>query len=100
MKITVDDHGTIKIIECEKNESLLDAMKRHQIYIPAYCAGRGTCKKCRIQLLEGTLPITEADRKAFDEEALARGCVCHARLTRRRNASLRCAQTARLPLRY
>ncbi len=73
MKITVDDHGTIKIIECEKNESLLDAMKRHQIYIPAYCAGRGTCKKCRIQLLEGTLPITEADRKAFDEEALARG---------------------------
>lgn len=73
MNIKVIDHGIEKILQCSFGETLLDAMKRCDIYMPAYCAGRGTCKKCRIRLVEGNLPITEADEKAFDEQQLAIG---------------------------
>lgn len=73
MKIKVIDHGIEKEIQCSFGETLLDAMKRCDIYMPAYCAGRGTCKKCRIRLVEGSLPVTEADQKAFDEHQLAIG---------------------------
>lgn len=73
MKIKIADHEKIIEIDIKEEETLLDAMKRHGIYMPAYCAGRGTCKKCRIQLLEGTLAVTEADKAAFDAGQLAAG---------------------------
>ncbi len=73
MKIKIVNHGKIMEIECQDNETILDALKREDIYVPAYCAGRGTCRKCRIQLLEGDLEVTQADQKAFDAASLAQG---------------------------
>ncbi|NLP33932.1 MAG: DUF4445 domain-containing protein [Clostridiales bacterium] len=63
----------ISIITCEEKESLLNAMNRQGIYSIATCGGKGTCGKCLVQVLEGTLEITTQDRKIIDEEELAKG---------------------------
>lgn len=73
MKIKVIMAEGPRVIECEAGESLLAAMKRQEVYVPAYCGGRGTCKKCGVKLVEGALPVTQEDEKAFDANALAAG---------------------------
>lgn len=73
MEIKVISGSETKKIICLEQETLLDAMKRQNIYIPAYCGGRGTCKKCRVRLREGQLPVTAADREAFSKEQLEDG---------------------------
>lgn len=60
-------------VKCSHNESLLDAMIRQNILVSAACGGRGTCGKCRIQLLKGKLAITQADRAIFSEAELKEG---------------------------
>lgn len=54
-------------------ESFLSILKREKIYFPLACGGRGSCGKCRIQVTQGTLPVTEADRHFFTEAELRRG---------------------------
>ena len=73
MKIKIINHEKTTELECGNSETLLDAMKRRQMYVPAYCSGRGSCGKCKIQLLEGYLDVTDADKKAFDKEQLEAG---------------------------
>lgn len=53
MNIIVLDHDKKYSIYCHKEESLLHAMQREGIYVPAFCGGRGTCGKCGIRLLKG-----------------------------------------------
>lgn len=43
------------------------------IYLSADCAGRGTCGKCKLQLLEGELEITSFDRNKLTEQELEQG---------------------------
>ena len=73
MKIKVIMADGVRDIECEAGESLLAAMKRQEVYVPAYCGGRGTCQKCGVKLVDGMLPVTQEDAKAFDAHALADG---------------------------
>lgn len=73
MRIKVIMSEGTRTIGCEDGESLLEAMKRQDIYVPAYCGGRGTCKKCGVKLVDGALPVTQEDEKAFDANALAAG---------------------------
>lgn len=54
-------------------ESFLSILRREKIYFPLACGGRGSCGKCRIQVTQGTLPITEADRQYFTEAELRCG---------------------------
>lgn len=37
------------------------------------CGGRGGCRNCRVRVMKGDAPATEADRSTFPEDALARG---------------------------
>lgn len=60
-------------ITCEEKENLLDAMRRQGIDCSAACGGKGTCGKCRLQVLQGELEVTIQDQKIFDREALAKG---------------------------
>ncbi len=47
----------------------------HWIGLPieSTCGGRGTCGKCRVQVLAGEVGITPADRRHLSEEELAAG---------------------------
>lgn len=72
---------SLTMIEKEKEETLLaekgrtvfEVLKEHGKYFSAFCGGKGTCGKCRIQILGGSVPVTEQDRKFFRQEELAAG---------------------------
>ncbi len=73
-KITVTGRGEEIILNCMEKENLLEAMTRQGIYMSAACGGRGTCGKCKIQLIEGNLKITSSDKKVFSKDELNDGC--------------------------
>ena len=63
---------TIKI-DYNKQDSLHEAMAKQGIRMNAACGGRGTCGKCRIKLLNGSLECTLSDQKLFTGEELKEG---------------------------
>lgn len=73
VKIMIRSAKGTKEIWCEEKESILAAYQRQVEYASAVCGGKGTCGKCRIRVLEGTLPVTESDRKCFSERELTEG---------------------------
>ena len=61
------------LIECEENESILGAMIRQGIYLSADCGGQGTCGKCKVQIIEGSLDITNEDKQIFSDMDIKKG---------------------------
>jgi uncharacterized 2Fe-2S/4Fe-4S cluster protein (DUF4445 family) len=59
--------------ECKDNESLLSAMLRNKLYLSAYCGGKGTCGKCKVQLIKGALKVSVPDQKKLSKEELEMG---------------------------
>lgn len=53
--------------------TVFDAASWNGIAIDSTCGGHGTCKKCRVRVGEGHLPVTPADERAFSAEELASG---------------------------
>lgn len=72
-RITITGRGEPILINYTEETSLLDAMIGQGIYLSADCAGRGTCGKCKLQLLEGELEITSFDRNKLTEQELEQG---------------------------
>jgi len=62
--------------------TVFDAASWNGIAIDSTCGGHGTCKKCRIRVCEGEVPVTELDTRAFREDELRDGwrlaCRAHA----------------------
>ncbi|MBI4823426.1 MAG: DUF4445 domain-containing protein [Nitrospirae bacterium] len=60
---------TGKSLPLSKGESILNALKRHEIYLVSSCGGKGTCGKCRVKLIDGKADIasygklTQAEKK-------------------------------------
>jgi len=52
---------------------LFDAASWNGIAIDSTCGGHGTCKKCKVMVLEGTAPITSLDTRAFVPDDLRKG---------------------------
>jgi uncharacterized 2Fe-2S/4Fe-4S cluster protein (DUF4445 family) len=63
----------------EGGTPLAEALAPHGVEFP--CGGRGRCRRCRIRVLAGWLPVTAEDRAAFSEAELTSGwrLACHAR---------------------
>lgn len=59
MDIKLTTGRTLHILE---EESLLQALKRHGIYLVASCGGKGICSKCRVRLLEGKSKIASTGK--------------------------------------
>lgn len=53
--------------------TVLQALCQQIEGIQSPCGGKGTCGKCRIQVLEGSLPVKREDERFFTEEELAAG---------------------------
>jgi len=68
-----------KTIPVEPGASLQDVLFAHGVEFP--CGGRGRCKGCKIKVLAGSLPVTEADRARLSAAELAQGwrLACQAR---------------------
>jgi uncharacterized 2Fe-2S/4Fe-4S cluster protein (DUF4445 family) len=53
---------TGKTLNIAKDESLLQALKRHGVYLVSSCGGKGICGKCRVRLLEGKIRIVSTGK--------------------------------------
>lgn len=60
-------------VQQDNTKTLLEILRERGAYLPAVCAGRGTCGKCRVKVLQGEAPISEADKKVFSYEELQEG---------------------------
>ena len=54
-------------IDCNPGDNLLEAARRANVAIDAPCSGNGSCGKCRVKLLEGTLDSIKS-RHISEEE--------------------------------
>ena len=63
--------------------SVFDAASWNGIAIDSTCGGHGTCKKCKVQITEGIVPISRLDLRAFSQDELKNGwrLACVARAT-------------------
>jgi uncharacterized 2Fe-2S/4Fe-4S cluster protein (DUF4445 family) len=53
--------------------TLFDAASWNGIAIDSTCGGHGTCKKCKIRVLDGSVPVSPLDVRAFSAEDLRGG---------------------------
>ena len=84
----------------ERGKSILETLGEWGIPLASPCGGRGTCGKCRIRILEGQMPVTEADRRFFSEEELEAGCALPAAPSRRETAGSAWRGPARMDFIY
>ncbi|CAA9538154.1 MAG: Methyltransferase corrinoid activation protein [uncultured Thermoleophilia bacterium] len=61
--------------------TVFDAASWNGIAIDSTCGGHGTCKKCGVRVLEGEMPVTRLDARAFSPDQLRDGwrLACRAR---------------------
>lgn len=64
---------TIELSISDKNKSLLTHLQEKGEFLPAYCAGRGTCGKCKVQFLNNIPTPTAHDTTFFSEKELSEG---------------------------
>jgi uncharacterized 2Fe-2S/4Fe-4S cluster protein (DUF4445 family) len=53
--------------------TLFDAASWNGIAIDSTCGGHGTCKKCKVQVIEGAAPVSPLDARAFTPDELRGG---------------------------
>jgi uncharacterized 2Fe-2S/4Fe-4S cluster protein (DUF4445 family) len=53
--------------------SVFDAASWHGIAVDSTCGGHGTCKKCKVKVLDGAMPVSRLDVRAFTPEQLRDG---------------------------
>ena len=64
---------TIELSISDKNKSLLTHLQENREFLPAYCAGRGTCGKCKVQFLNNIPAYTTHDAAFFSAKELSEG---------------------------
>ena len=64
---------TIELSISDKNKSLLTHLQENGEFLPAYCAGRGTCGKCKVQFLNNIPAHTTYDAAFFSAKELSEG---------------------------
>src|SRR5215217_2371771 len=52
---------------------VFDAASWNGIAIDSTCGGHGTCKKCKVKILDGTIPVSPMDQRAFRPDELDEG---------------------------
>ena len=57
----------------EQTQNILQVLQENNLPVPHVCNGNGTCGKCKIKLVSGNLPITEADRRLLSKKELEQG---------------------------
>ena len=67
-------------VQRDNRKTLLELLREQNNYLPAVCAGRGTCGKCRVRIIKGEAAVCEADRSFFSHAQLREGwrlaCKC------------------------
>ena len=81
-RVTVNFTPSNQEVRVPPGVSVFDAASWNGLAIDSTCGGHGTCKKCKIQVLEGEVPVSRLDIRAFTPEQLNDGwrlaCVARA----------------------
>lgn len=86
--VTVQSQGKTQNYIYDKQDSLLEMLQKADVRLTSPCGGRGTCGKCRIRLLEGTLDITDTDRRFLNEKELDAGIRLACRAYPKKNCTI------------
>src|SRR5690242_9479504 len=68
-RIQIGSQGTE--LSVPRGAALQDLLFAHGVEFP--CGGRGRCKGCRVKVVAGSLPITEADQRKLSTRELNEG---------------------------
>jgi uncharacterized 2Fe-2S/4Fe-4S cluster protein (DUF4445 family) len=60
-----------RTIDVERGTALRDVLYAYGVEFP--CGGNGRCKRCRVQLLDGVLPISEAESTILSDQERQEG---------------------------
>ncbi len=71
--LSADSSSSTFTLYIRDRQSLMEALTGKDPSFSAVCGGRGSCGKCQVQVLAGSLPVTEADRRLFTQEQLSAG---------------------------
>lgn len=71
VEVTFRPHD--RVTRVPEGTTLFNAAHWIGLPIESTCGGRGTCGKCRVQVLRGAMEVTPADRRHLSEEELAAG---------------------------
>jgi uncharacterized 2Fe-2S/4Fe-4S cluster protein (DUF4445 family) len=82
-RVKLDFSPSNQSLKVPPGVSVFDAASWNGIAIDSTCGGHGTCKKCKVQITEGIVPISRLDIRAFSQEELKNGwrLACVARAT-------------------
>ncbi len=61
------------VVRVPAGTPVFDAASWNGIAIDSTCGGHGTCKKCKVRVVEGELPVSTVDPRAFTPDELAGG---------------------------
>ena len=53
--------------------TIFDAASWNGIAIDSTCGGHGTCKKCKVKIADGAVPVSSLDTRAFSPDELRDG---------------------------
>ena len=67
------DDGTAKETRVPAGTTLFDAASWNAIAIDSTCGGHGTCKKCRVRVVDGDAPVSTVDPRALSSDELRDG---------------------------
>lgn len=71
--IYVNQGNQKTIVQGKEGDSIYKILCDNNLYIDAVCAGDGTCGKCKIKLLEGTLLPSKKDKRLLSEREQQEG---------------------------
>ena len=60
-------------IKCPPGVQVSAFLRTLKIRIPTPCGGRGNCGKCKIRVIEGTLPVMQMDKVHLTQEEIDSG---------------------------
>jgi uncharacterized 2Fe-2S/4Fe-4S cluster protein (DUF4445 family) len=67
------DDGTTKEARVPAGTTIFDAASWNGVAIDSTCGGHGTCKKCKVRVADGSIPISSVDPRAFSGDELRSG---------------------------
>jgi uncharacterized 2Fe-2S/4Fe-4S cluster protein (DUF4445 family) len=65
--------GQVKETRVPAGTTLFDAGSWNGVAIDSTCGGHGTCKKCKVRVASGSMPLSSVDPRAFSPEELKAG---------------------------
>src|SRR5204862_3146301 len=67
-----EDHA-VKEARVLAGTTIFDAASWNGIAIDSTCGGHGTCKKCKVRIVSGEVPVGTVDPRAFSTDELRDG---------------------------